>query len=301
MKCKLCNKEFDNLKNLSKHLVLKHKISTLEYYIKYEDFKIPKCKICGLEAKYKSGLKFRDTCGNKQCISIMEQQKTHTEETKEILKQKRLEYMKNNPENTAWRLGNKPSYPEQTFINILKEKGLLEKFNIIREKCFYPYYADFAFENVKVVVEIDGSQHKNSYYQERDKKKEELIISKGWRIYRVSADKIKDNPYIIIDELLKFIGDVKTFSKTSEIITGKQKKDIELQKQKILLNIEKEKIKRQNIQNKIDLILNSNIDFSKYGWVQKVSEILKISPQKVSQWMKRNMLEFYNTKCFKRK
>jgi len=69
----------------------------------------------------------------------------------------------------------------------------------------------------------------------------------------------------------------------------------------MIQKIEKEKIKKQEIQNKIDLILNSDIDFSKYGWVQKVSEILKISPQKVGKWMKRNMLEFYNTKCFKRK
>lgn len=59
--------------------------------------------------------------------------------------------------------------------------------------------------------------------------------------------------------------------------------------------------KRQDIDNKINLIINSNINFSKFGWVGEVSKILNISPQKVGKWMQRNMLEFYNTKCFKRK
>ena len=33
--------------------------------------------------------------------------------------------------------------------------------------------------------------------------------------------------------------------------------------------------------------------------VGKVAEILGITPQKTGRWMKRNMLEFYNEKCFK--
>jgi len=48
-------------------------------------------------------------------------------------------------------------------------------------------------------------------------------------------------------------------------------------------------------------ILNSKIDFLKFGWVGKVASILDISSSKVSIWMKKYMLEFYETKCFKRK
>ena len=50
----------------------------------------------------------------------------------------------------------------------------------------------------------------------------------------------------------------------------------------------------------IEQILKSNIDFSKLGWVEKVSKILNIAPQKVTKWMKRNMNQFYNESCFKR-
>lgn len=44
---------------------------------------------------------------------------------------------------------------------------------------------------------------------------------------------------------------------------------------------------------------SSNIDFSKYGWCQLVSEIIDISPQKVSCWLKRVDADFYN-KCYRR-
>lgn len=52
---------------------------------------------------------------------------------------------------------------------------------------------------------------------------------------------------------------------------------------------------------KIPLILNSQINFSKFGWVDKVSNILNIKSQKVNKWMKRIMPEFYEKECFKKK
>ena len=51
----------------------------------------------------------------------------------------------------------------------------------------------------------------------------------------------------------------------------------------------------------VELIINSDIDFSKFGWVSKVSEIINQKPQKVNSWMKRMMPEFYENSCFKRR
>jgi len=53
-------------------------------------------------------------------------------------------------------------------------------------------------------------------------------------------------------------------------------------------------------QKYIDLIKNSDINFTKFGWVNKVSIIINQKPQKVNNWMKKYMLDFYNEKCFKR-
>ncbi len=50
----------------------------------------------------------------------------------------------------------------------------------------------------------------------------------------------------------------------------------------------------------IDKVLNSNIDFSKYGWVTKVASIINRNPQNVRRWMKKMMPEFLENKCYKR-
>lgn len=52
---------------------------------------------------------------------------------------------------------------------------------------------------------------------------------------------------------------------------------------------------------RIEKILNSGIDFSKFGWVEKVAQLIELKPQKVSNWMRQHMLDHYETKCFRRK
>ena len=54
------------------------------------------------------------------------------------------------------------------------------------------------------------------------------------------------------------------------------------------------------IQSIVEELLESKIEFSKFGWVKPASIIIGIEPQKVSKWMMRNMPSFYNDKCFKR-
>lgn len=57
----------------------------------------------------------------------------------------------------------------------------------------------------------------------------------------------------------------------------------------------------KEIQLKIAIVKNSNIDFSKFGWVGKVAKLIEVKPQKVSGWMNKYMHEFYHNYCFKRK
>jgi hypothetical protein len=69
--------------------------------------------------------------------------------------------------------------------------------------------------------------------------------------------------------------------------------------------IKEESEHSKNLKLKIEkiksLILNSNIDFTKYGWVQKVSNLTDLLPQKVNEFMKKYLLKFYESECYKRK
>ena len=61
------------------------------------------------------------------------------------------------------------------------------------------------------------------------------------------------------------------------------------------------KLSDDEIKRRIALIINSNIDFNKFGWCTKLSPILGMKIQKVSMFMKKHMNDFYNENCFKSK
>lgn len=127
-----------------------------------------------------------------------------SEEAKAKIRAARLKFMKEHPEQTAWRRSKKnTSYPEKCFIKYLEDRGIDKKYEIEREKSFFPYFADFAFNEIKLVVEIDGSQHESDEDRvERDIKKDELIQSLGWKVIRYTEDVVKHD-WNLIDDTLK--------------------------------------------------------------------------------------------------
>lgn len=115
----------------------------------------------------------------------------HTEETRKILREKHLDFMKRNPLMTPWR--HQTSYPEELFASGLTWSGLTEAYLIEREKCFFPYYVDFAFVNEMLAVEVDGSQHQNPKQKESDLNKDQLLNEQGWTVLRITAKEILTN------------------------------------------------------------------------------------------------------------
>ncbi|MDO8641372.1 MAG: HNH endonuclease signature motif containing protein [Nitrosarchaeum sp.] len=53
-------------------------------------------------------------------------------------------------------------------------------------------------------------------------------------------------------------------------------------------------------QIKIAKVQESDIDFTKFGWVQSVAKLINKKPQKVNHWMRKYMSIFYVQRCFKR-
>ena len=48
------------------------------------------------------------------------------------------------------------------------------------------------------------------------------------------------------------------------------------------------------------IIQNSNIDFSKFGWVKEISVLFGIAENKAGKYIKRHFPDFYKT-CYRRK
>lgn len=129
-----------------------------------------------------------------------------SEEAKDKIRVARLKWMKEHPEQTAWRLRN-ISYPEECFKKMLEDNGLDKKYLIYREYSVFPYFIDFAFINEKVAVEIDGSQHLEEDRKKRDDEKDALLISNGWRVVRIAANEIVRGGENVLNSLVEVLGD----------------------------------------------------------------------------------------------
>ena len=225
----------------------------------------------------------------------------HTEESKEKIRKKRFEYLLLKTGTTAWerRSQGKMSKLEEWFYdNLIVKYNLCDKYDIINEYPEYPYFIDFAFLNIKLAVELDGSCH--FINEERifhDLKKNNNLISLGWKIYRISGKPSAETELDFLKYLYNFdknekILESKLYKGSIKKLKPKRNRKEYFNKKEINYNLSQEKY--------IIEIINSNIDFTKLGWVNKVAIILQQKPQKVNKWMKRFMKDFYETQCFKR-
>jgi very-short-patch-repair endonuclease len=213
--CKICDRKLDNVGNLKQHIKKCEKLSIIkdelirlyvnEYY-SVKDLR-KKFKVQSDDIKNILGNKVRSLSeANKLAHKKYPENFKHTEESKKIMREKRLEFMKNNPEKTAWRLSN-VSYPEKLCIEYIEKNGLDKKYSIVREYSVFPYFIDFAFVNEMIAVEIDGSQHLLPERKESDDKKDKLLNELGWLVIRVSEKEIKTNIDETFNQILSILND----------------------------------------------------------------------------------------------
>ena len=138
------------------------------------------------------------------------QNKKHTEEQKKKIsdgmKKAHAEGRAHNIGECRWN--NKPSYPEEWFIKVLdNEFNMKLGEDYKREFPFHKYSLDFAWEDKKICVEIDGEQHKRFKEQaERDLEKDKLLKEEGWLEIREEWKVIFNNPKEFINKVKNILG-----------------------------------------------------------------------------------------------
>jgi very-short-patch-repair endonuclease len=97
---------------------------------------------------------------------------------------------------------NRESYPEKFFKKYLNNLGLMEKYKVEEKLSFSKYFLDFAFVDLKLDVEIDGSQHyRDAKSIIHDIKRNKFLNKCGWKVYRIKWKNLFNNTEI---ELKKF-------------------------------------------------------------------------------------------------
>lgn len=124
----------------------------------------------------------------------------------EGMKKAHAEGRAHNIGNCRWN--NKPSYPEEWFMRVIKNEELDS--NYIREMPFHGFSLDFAWVDKKFCVEIDGEQHyrEGEFFEKqrgRDNKKDELLKEEGWTEYRVAWKWVFNNPKQFIKNVKNYL------------------------------------------------------------------------------------------------
>jgi len=190
---------------------------------------------------------------------------------------------------------DKLSYPEKFLKQVLTNNNIFSRFTIESHHCVGRFFLDFAIMELKLDIEMDGEQHFRTIEAiEHDKRRDKFLKEEGWTIYRISWSNMIKNSKQEIKELLEFIDNFENgLDRYYDIV--KKEKIISLGrgvKAKIKNDIKWEPFK--------EIVINSGINFSKFGWVTKVSKILNLPQQKVNRWMKRYLPDVYEI-AFKKK
>lgn len=297
MECIYCNKSFKNEGGLGAHIKTCERITALKSDIidAYSSYGIGtisrKFNIGNNTALHiikDSGIKLRTRDESiKLSHSLYPEKFKHSDETKYKMRIKRLDWMKANPDKTAWRTRNNPSYPELLFIKICNELNLVSIYDIVREYSVHPYFIDFAFTNANVAIEVDGSQHwLNADRVTCDIAKDELLRTKGWRIMRIPAFKIQNSYNEIKTDLINFLNDISITEKlyNNDIIEYEQIKEAKRNNKLI------KKSNKQSV--KLHIVNSRKIEFDAIyphiGWTMQLAKKWNMTSQAVGRYCRKH-------------
>lgn len=175
---------------------------------------------------------------------------------------------------------NRRSYPEKYFISLFEKERLHDRFKIEEKFPFHRYFLDFAFINEKICLEIDGYQHYiNEKNIEHDRIRNDFLISKGWRVYRINWSYFLKNKDEEIKKFFDFLNSSEKIHNYEHILYEKRRSRIEYIEQKMKERREKNREKYE------DLI--KRFDFEQKGWRKILSLELNISESKIKSWIHR--------------
>jgi very-short-patch-repair endonuclease len=179
------------------------------------------------------------------------------------------------------------SYPERWFRKVLSEDQRFKGVLVIEQQRCGKYFLDFAFAEFMVDLEIDGCQHRRDGQTQKDAIRDKFLNTKGWSVYRIEWQRLYKDTQQCLDDFQKFL-----LSKDRDLNVF-----VEAVRKPVHLPVEQ---KRQNIaEQRMKKLVQANIDFSKFGWVQQAADLLGMKPQKIHGWMKRYFPDTLE-KCFTR-
>ena len=283
--CVHCNEHFETRRLLQQHIRLVHKDPTKNKFA--GDHSIPEKKCLFCERTFTQSSAY--TMHIRWCKSNPERQDSYcnrdfknvSEETRKKISNSMKKYYCG---SSIWRtqIEKRKSYAEQYFDDCFPEAE--KNYHVNR------FFLDLAWPDRKVYLEVDGEQHYTKEGLKRDKERDIILENEGWIL--ISRVRWSEFQKLSQEEKEDFI------YRVGALVVAHEPHKLDIRSGSIpspekISEIQKKKEDRWNI------IQQSNIDFSKFGWVKEVSKLFGISENKAGAYIAKNFPEFYKN-CYKR-
>lgn len=302
--CKYCDNKciFESRRKLEKHIKENHqnKKRVKNTYI---------CQYCNNEI-YTTILGFKkheNLCSKNPNRKLPDLSKCKTEEFRRQASERMKERHRLGLAATFQNRKNMPhSYPENWLIDVLKNNfNQIENIDYETERPFYRFFLDFAWSEKRLCIEIDGELHRYEKQIARDKEKDRLLKEDGWKELRLKWGYISSNKIEaikLIENFLNETGDITIpLYKTKREIWEEQHKENKINGilKDSLGRFNHNKLSEEQLLERKNKILNSGIDLTKFGWVNKVSKITNLSRREINYTV--NYFDDLKNKVFYRK
>jgi very-short-patch-repair endonuclease len=77
--------------------------------------------------------------------------------------------------------------------------GKIEGHKFRRQHPVGPYYADFACDRLRLIIEIDGGVHRLDEVAARDLERQQALEALGWIVIRVTNDQVYEAPEFLVE------------------------------------------------------------------------------------------------------
>lgn len=188
------------------------------------------------------------------------------------------------------------SYPEKWFMNVIQDN--FDDKNYVTELPVGKWFLDFAWKEKMLYIEIDGQQHKRYVdRQELDKEKDDFCKSLGWKCLRLSWEYISNNKNEAIEIAKDFIdsGELKEIKWESKLekVLERNKRCEEQGKIDSKGRHYETMLSESDWVNRKNLILGSNVDLTKFGWVLNVIKATGLSKKEIYNTVKHFNMDVY--------
>lgn len=263
--------------------------------MKYNE-SICKCSFCGKQFKNARGV------NSHECYCSLNPNKRTvfpkpSAETKKKISESRKKYLAKHPDKVPFKLNHssKQSYPEKYFENWLIKEQIFDQKEFQVER----YSLDFAWPDKLIYLEIDGSQHSLDWMIEHDAARTKYLTEQGWTcIGRVYWPRYKSYSK---EEKVQYLSNLKNAIVNSSFVREfKSDKEIQEEVRSHKLEIGElvlDKLGRampldKKFPDKVweerkQLILNSNVDLTKFGWKTKVEKATGLTRRQVCDTIER--------------